>query len=365
MLQNEVRRSGERPAAITGWYDFEEEEFEKPGRLRSEEEYLKVLQSRADIFHVENDRQLKKIQVVSVTIGIIFGLWLETVEIPRIPPEFMEKVHGDMNVTMAKSALVLPAEKPPEPEIKAPKKLADAVAFAPPKHTSGRCSSGNHGGDPSARMTKVGVLGILSGAIKGSSVATADPAADGGYMDQIDAMISGVGNLKQGGGGVGRRGLSGIGYGDGTNSGFSSNGSGGVEDIVGGLMQSSSAALDLHQRHDTRILSDGLNGVEQACPIVGGRNKAGIQRIVMQNSSALRYAYNRELRSNPELKGKITVNFAIDEFGVVIFCKVVNSTIDNKELEQEIIEKIRRWAFDKIDKPGDVTEVTYPFVFTP
>jgi hypothetical protein len=33
------------------------------------------------------------------------------------------------------------------------------------------------------------------------------------------------------------------------------------------------------------------------------------------------------------------------------------------ELEAEVRNKISRWAFDKIDKPGDVTEVQYPFVF--
>jgi TonB family protein len=84
----------------------------------------------------------------------------------------------------------------------------------------------------------------------------------------------------------------------------------------------------------------------------------------MQNLAALRYAYNKRLREKPGLKGKITVKFAIDEFGKVIFCQVVESTMADAELESTVTSKIRRWVFEKIDKPGDVTEVVYPFVFS-
>jgi hypothetical protein len=87
-------------------------------------------------------------------------------------------------------------------------------------------------------------------------------------------------------------------------------------------------------------------------------------RVVMQNLAALRYAYNKRLREKPGLKGKITCKFAIDEFGKVIFCEVVNSDMDDSTLEKDIVDKIKRWVFEKIDKPGDVTEVVYPFAFS-
>jgi TonB family protein len=84
----------------------------------------------------------------------------------------------------------------------------------------------------------------------------------------------------------------------------------------------------------------------------------------MQNLAALRYAYNKRLREKPGLGGKITVKFAIDEFGTVIFCQIVDTNMGDPTLEQEVVSKIKRWAFGKIDKPGDVTEVIYPFAFT-
>jgi TonB family protein len=80
--------------------------------------------------------------------------------------------------------------------------------------------------------------------------------------------------------------------------------------------------------------------------------------------AALRHAYNRRLREKPGLAGRITVKFSIDEFGKVIFAQVVESTMNDSELETTVVSRIRNWVFEKIDKPGDVTEVTYPFVFS-
>lgn len=98
--------------------------------------------------------------------------------------------------------------------------------------------------------------------------------------------------------------------------------------------------------------------------LIGGRSKADIMRVVMVNLSALRYVYNKRLKEKPGIEGKITIKFAIDEFGNVIFCKVIESTVKDDSLENRITEKIKKWIFLKIDKPGDVTEVVYPFIFS-
>lgn len=85
---------------------------------------------------------------------------------------------------------------------------------------------------------------------------------------------------------------------------------------------------------------------------------------MMQNIAALRYAYNKRLREKPGLKGRITVRFAIDEFGNVLYCAVEESSIDDNILETLVMNRIKHWRFEKIDKPGDITEVVYPFVFS-
>ncbi len=157
-----------------------------------------------------------------------------------------------------------------------------------------------------------------------------------------------------------RKGAAGIGYGAGYGSGFGG-GSGGADDLIGSLMGGDAGGLGLKKRGSLKIASPQFT---KGGSLTGSRSKASVMRVIMQNLAAIRYAYNRRLREKPGLKGRITVKFAIDEFGRVIFCQVVSSTMGDPELEKKVVEKIKRWVFEKIDKPGDVTEVVYPFVFS-
>ncbi len=200
------------------------------------------------------------------------------------------------------------------------------------------------GGDPRACITKKGVLGIISG-------------QSSGYTSGIDAILNGVGGLKAGGsGGVGRKGAAGIGYG----SGFGG-GSGGIDNLIGSLMGGARGSQTMKKRGSLKISAPKFT---KGGSLTGGRSRASIMRVVMQNLAPLRYAFNKRLQVKPGLKGRVTVKFAIDEFGKVIYCSVVSSTMNDPEFEKIIVKKIKRWVFKKIDKPGDVTEVVYPFVFS-
>jgi len=161
------------------------------------------------------------------------------------------------------------------------------------------------GGDPRARVTHQGVLGIVSGQTKGKSTASADIFGKGSFAADIDAILSGGGESK-----------------------VSS--------------------------------PDFLKSVQ----VTGARSRESIQRVVMQNMAALRHAYNRRLREKPRLQGTITVKFSIDQSGKVISAQVTGSTMNDPELEHIAAERVRSWNFERIDNPGDVTEVTYPFVFS-
>ncbi len=100
------------------------------------------------------------------------------------------------------------------------------------KISNGRFLGG--GGDPRARVAQQGVLGFISGQIKGKTVASAGIFGKGGFATDLDGVLSGVGGLKSGG--IGRKGVSGIGYGAGYGSGFGDSGAGGIDDLIGELM---------------------------------------------------------------------------------------------------------------------------------
>jgi TonB family protein len=341
--------------------NIDDDDDDAPGRVLSDAEYAQKMKERADLFILDKNKSLTYTEVIAIILGILFGLYFSTREIVAVATDFFEKIPEERVAKLVQEEV--PAtleEKKKEEKIEEEKKEKKSLK---PKKSQGAGGMQGGGGDPRARVTHKGVLGIISGQIKGKSVASADIFGKGGFATDIDAILSGVGGLKSGGsGGVGRKGVAGIGYGAGYGSGFGGAGAGGIDDLIGGLMGGDGGGgLDLKKRGTLNISAPEFM---KGAALTGGRSKASIMRVVMQNIAALRYAYNKRLREKPGLKGKITIKFAIDEYGKVIFAQVVESTMGDTDLEAEIAGKIKRWVFEKIDKPGDVTEVVYPFVFS-
>ncbi len=103
---------------------------------------------------------------------------------------------------------------------------------------------------------------------------------------------------------------------------------------------------------------------------VKGRNSGNakidydaIARIVDKYKGGLVYLYNKELRSNPTLKGTVTVEFSIDPNGKVVDARITTSTMDHASLEKALARRIKMWKFPKLFS-GTIV-VTYPFVFFP
>jgi len=340
--------------------DDDEDEDEEPGRILTDAEYAEQAKSRPDIFYFEKANKMRNIQTGCFIIAVLLCIFMSTRTVVEVATDFFEKLPEERTAKLVKAEEVQAVLDQKKEEEKKQETPTDVKKLKPSK--SQGVSSSQGGGDPRARVTQMGVLGIVSGQIKGKSVASADIFGKGGFATDIDAILSGVGGLKSGGdGGVGRKGVAGIGYGSGYGSGFGGGG-GGIDDLLGGLMGGGGGGgLDLKKRGELRVSSpDFLKGGA----LTGGRSRASIQRVVMQNMAALRHAYSRRLREKPGLTGTITVKFAIDEFGKVIFAQLVSSTMSDSELEQTVVSRVRTWVFEKIDKPGDVTEVTYPFAFS-
>jgi TonB family protein len=156
----------------------------------------------------------------------------------------------------------------------------------------------------------------------------------------------------------------GIGYGAGYGSGFGGGGgasASGVDGILlgmGGLKSYRGSATESRgsmQASEPKFV--------KGCSLTGGRSRPDIMRVVMQNIASLKYEYSKRLREKPDLAGTIVVKFVVDPKGSVIACQIVESTMKDPDLEKRIIEKIKRWVFDKVDDKTGTTEVVYPFVF--
>jgi hypothetical protein len=361
-------------AGVHGNTGDDEDDDEAPGRVLTDVEYASACANRPDIFVMDNSTRLRNTEIVILVVGIICGWWMSNLKpsslvehdrIDKMPQERIVRManQNEIDAVLDKKKQEEEAKKAAE-ELK--KEQTDKKTLKPTKARGAGGTSGG-GGDPRARVVKKGVLGIVTGAVKGRSVASADLFGKGGFATNIDAVLQGMGGLKAGGGGgVGRKGAAGIGYGVGYGSGFGGGGS--VDDLIGSLMggDGGGSGLGLKDVKGKGSLKLSTPEFLKGGALTGGRSQASIMRVVQQNLAALRYAYNKRLREKPGLKGRISVKFAIDEFGKVIYCEVIKgqSTIDDDQLQTEVASKIRRWVFEKIDKPGDVTEVVYPFVFS-
>jgi hypothetical protein len=333
------------------------------GRVLTEEEFTKKINERNDLFILESDSRLKYTEMAALTLALVFGMYFSTREIVvAVNSDFIERVISENTVRVVPSIDNPTRKKADQKNLEKDRALEKTNVKSIKKNQNTQTGSRGGGGNPRSHVTNKGVLGILTGQIIGKTVQSADIFGKGGFASDIDAIISGVGGLKTGGSpGVGRKGADGIGYGVGFESGFGGGGTNGIDDLIGSYAQADLRTL-LTQREQRGVISLDIDPRGHA--VVGGRSKTGIMRVVMTNVAALRHAYNRRLREKPGLSGKITVKFAIDEFGKVLFAQVVESTINDANLELSITEKIKRWVFDKIDKPGDVTEVVYPFAFS-
>lgn len=96
-----------------------------------------------------------------------------------------------------------------------------------------------------------------------------------------------------------------------------------------------------------------------------GRAAYEIRKVVASYLGGLRYLYNKELRKDPSLKGKATVQFEISPSGHITQTILVFSSLGSPSLESAILSNIRKWRFPRIPEERGHVKVTYPFVFLP
>ncbi len=83
----------------------------------------------------------------------------------------------------------------------------------------------------------------------------------------------------------------------------------------------------------------------------GARDVDEVSSIVQEHSPAIKYCYERELKRNPDMKGKVVVRFTITPAGTVTNVKIISSTLDSETVERCILSRISHWDdFGVIDQ---------------
>lgn len=93
------------------------------------------------------------------------------------------------------------------------------------------------------------------------------------------------------------------------------------------------------------------------------RSREEIELVFDRNKGAIFALYNRALRMDPSLEGKLVLRLTIAPSGEVTFCEIVSSELGDEDLERKLVQRIRMFRFEAKDVEAITT--TKPIDFFP
>lgn len=281
-------------------------------------------------------------------------------EVKPDPKTDTRRVEGKPKVALNKEALVPEARVPlpnkPPGEIDAARRKAAgvgllamsndlaqlhgapvAVQIAPVKPGKGvgtgegvGVGAGNEAGVPVRALITSNATGGSGGI---NTAGYSKNTGGGGLAGRSTTLVEGVVG-GGGGGGAGGGGARGLGDGNGSGAG----GSGLNQKTAGGQLQKGGSGKASRSIEEIKLVFE--------------RNKGAIYAI-----------YNRALREEPGLQGKIVLELKIAPAGNVVDCRIISSELKAPELEAKLLARIRQFDFGA--KDVDQIIVTWPVDFLP
>ena len=122
---------------------------------------------------------------------------------------------------------------------------------------------------------------------------------------------------------------------------------------------------------DTTKVASPVAGIGQAG---GGASRSGssgkasrsreeIELVFDKNKGAIFALYNRALRQDSSLEGKLVLRLTIAPSGQVTMCEVVSSELGDEELERKLVQRVKLFRFEARDVEAITT--TKPIDFFP
>jgi TonB family protein len=313
----------------------------------------------------DEEERFRRIRKRVVIFCLVFGLLVRVLPLPKPDPNKVEELPTHY------AKLLLEHRPPPPPPVAAkpvetPVTQATKPEQAKPKITEARKPEPNKppGEKIEAARRKASGVGLLAMRSDLEDLRGAPMTA------KLDKSI------KQGPGvGTG----SGPGVGAGKSSGLperslitsnATRGSGGINtarfsrDTGGGGLGG----------HATSVVEGVLQGGGGGGPGGGGKLTRGgsgkasrsleeIKLVFDRNKGSIYTIYNRVLREDPSLQGKVVLKLTISPSGDVLDCRIVSSELRHPDLERKLLARIKQFNFGA--KAVDTMVVTYPIDFLP
>jgi len=204
-----------------------------------------------------------------------------------------------------------------------------------------------------ARLAKevqsMGVLKILGARGEDGTIADLVKGGDaGGDADKVFAQVGGVGVAGAGSAG-GLRSAKGAG-GTGTAKG------------IGGLRASGPGEVDTGQRGSERAAT--MKGtVKDSAPvdIDGSLDPNVVANTIRSRKGAVIACYEKALKRNPSLAGKVVLRFTISSIGKVTSAEIDSNSLGDDEVGSCMTTIVKTWRFPA--PAGGEVQFSYPFIF--
>ena len=94
-----------------------------------------------------------------------------------------------------------------------------------------------------------------------------------------------------------------------------------------------------------------------------GRTSDEVERVFQKYRGRIDSLYNRALRKNPMLQGKVVIELTVAPNGQVVSARIVSSELGDETLERKLVLSIKKFKFPT--SKAAQTTITYPIDFLP
>ncbi|MGE4130422.1 MAG: AgmX/PglI C-terminal domain-containing protein [Bdellovibrionales bacterium] len=248
------------------------------------------------------------------TIGLLLALVISGVlslltKVTR--PELMSETESRVENRIAR--IVFKKPRPTAPKtVKGPTAkdwLKRLQGFTPDPNSSLIAMAGSSTGQ-GGRTGEIHIGGTLQGGPSGAGAATVGPGKGGGPRGRQQGRVGGLGP-----GGIGTR---------------------------------SSGAIQIQESGASEVL---------------GMDREAIRRVIREHLREIRNCYEARLQSNPELHGKVVLQWNIVGAGQVKNARVTGNSLGDSAVGDCLARRLSTWTFPS--PPQDqIGQVVYPFVFS-
>lgn len=300
------------------------------------------------------DLFFKFLFLLFIGLEVMWGIYIRNAELPPLAPPEPEKMPARFARFMLQTEMSAPLSESAGPDASSLNSDAESET-----DESQRTGSDQQAGGREKSVSSAGLLGLIGGSGSSNKTSAAvDFLLDQGLVKELDDLLgTQTSRTSERIGRAGKGTGSGSGSGDGLDELLEFGMSGGIDDLI--AEDTGIERVNLQKKGDVNIETpQAMRGSEEAR---GQRSTESVMAVINSQHGRVMYTYNKYLRQDPDLRGKVSLDLTIAATGRVTDVQVVESTIQNANFVRDLLTIIRQLRFPAISE-GTVT-VNVPFIF--